>query len=194
MKILLNLVWITFMLSATVDAQHVNLGIKAGLNLYNVSSDDNSEYDSKAGIHVGLIGHVHLKDHFALQPEIIYSVQGAKSSEANSDDKINLGYINIPVLFQYMFDNGFRIQAGPQLGILVNAKAESNNISIDIKDDLKAIEFAIAAGLSYVHPPTGFGVDVRYNIGLTNINDTDIVKVKNNGLQIGVFYLLKHRN
>ena len=75
-----------------------------------------------------------------------------------------------------------------------SAKAESNNISIDIKDDLKAIEFAIAAGLSYVHPPTGFGVDVRYNIGLTNINDTDIVTVKNNGLQIGVFYLFKHRN
>jgi hypothetical protein len=34
---------------------------------------------------------------------------------------LRLNYINVPVL-QYMFGDGFRLQTGPQLGILTNAK------------------------------------------------------------------------
>ena len=148
MKNYLMLTVVSIFMIGTLGAQHVNFGFKVGLNLADIVSDDNSETSLKPGLNVGAIAHIHLKNNFALQPEITYSDQGAKFKSAGIESKLNLGYINIPVLFQYMFDNGFRIQAGPQLGILLSAKAKSNDVSVDVKDDLNVIDFAISAGLS----------------------------------------------
>jgi Outer membrane protein beta-barrel domain len=167
---------------------HVNLGIKGGINLYNVYNDDNTNYEQITGYYFGLLGHIHLSSQWAVQPELVYSRQGAKNGGTN----YNLDYINVPVLLQYMFDNGFRLQAGPQLGLLVSAKSEINNESTDVKDNFKPFELAFGLGASYVHPPTGFGVDARYNFGLNNINDSGTVNSYNRGLQVGVFYLFRH--
>ena len=177
------------MMTSTLQAQHVNIGVKGGLNIYNITG---SNFDQKVGAHVGLLGHIHLTDNFGLQPEIYYSMQGAKF--ANSDNSFNLGYINVPVLLQYMFDNGFRIQAGPQLGLLASAKSVLGDTKVDVKDDFKNIDLGLGIGASYVHPPSGFGVDARYNLGLSNISENASNDYKNRGFQLGVFYLFKHKN
>jgi Outer membrane protein beta-barrel domain len=181
------------MLALAATAQHVNIGIKVGLNIYTINNDNNAKYDPKAGLNLGLIGHIHLTKQLAFQPEIVYSGQGAKFTTAGVETKINLDYINLPLLFQYMFDNGFRIQAGPQIGFLVNAKSKTGSNATDIKNNLKTVDFGLGAGVGYVHPPTGFGVDARYNLGLSNINDNSTVKSYNRGFQVGVFYLFKHQ-
>ncbi|MEY4929497.1 MAG: hypothetical protein RI909_221 [Bacteroidota bacterium] len=180
------------MITGTAMAQHNNFGIKGGLNAYNVYSDDNSSADTKMGYHFGLISHIHLGNQFAIQPELIYSTQGSQYTIGSTTAKLNLNYVNVPLLFQYMFDNGFRLMAGPQLGFLVSAKTEIDNTKTDVKDNLKKMEVAFGIGASYVHPPSGFGVDARYNFGLTNINDVGSVNSYNRGLQVGVFYLFKH--
>jgi len=176
--------------AGTATAQNINIGIKGGLNSYNIETDNNSGLDSKIGVHIGLIGHIHLTAMYAIQPEIVYSMQGAKSG--NTD--INLDYINVPFLVQYMFDNGFRIQAGPQVGFLISAEAENNNSTNDIEDDFNSMDLGLSFGVSYVHPPTGFGVDARYNLGISDISDNSNVESTNRGIQIGVFYLFNHRN
>jgi hypothetical protein len=186
---LVSIITIIVLAAGTATAQNVNIGVKAGLNSFTIQTDNSPGYDSKTGLHLGLLGHIHLNDQYAFQPEFVYSMQGAKSG--NTD--INLDYINIPLLVQYMFDNGFRIQAGPQIGLLLNAKAE-NGSSADITDDFKSIELGLSVGVGYVHPPTGFGVGARYNAGLTDITETRNEKSTNRGLQIGVFYLFNHRN
>lgn len=179
--------------SGTANAQHANIGIKAGLNVYNINNDNGAEYDSKIGFHAGLLSHIHLSKQWAIQPELVYSAQGAKSTLTSVDTKINLGYINLPVMIQYMFDNGFRLQAGPQVGFLISAKAEAGNTKTDIKDELNTIDFALGFGAGYIHTPSGFGVDARYNLGLSNINDNSTVKQTNRGFQLGVFYQFKHK-
>jgi len=171
-------------------AGHVSLGIKGGVNVYNVHNDNDTKYDSKAGFHFGLLGHIHFDSNFAIQPEIVYSAQGAK----NGDTKYNLDYLNVPVLFQYMFDNGFRIQAGPQLGFLISAKSKNNNDNTDIKDNYKPIDLGLSVGASYVVPSTGFGIDARYNFGLSNINKNGTVNSTNRGVQFGVFYIFGHNS
>ena len=171
-------------------AGHVNLGIKGGVNAYNVHNDNDTKYDTKAGFHFGLLGHIHFDSQFAIQPEILYSAQGYK----NGDTKYNLNYVNIPVLFQYMFDNGFRIQAGPQLGFLISAKSKDNNTTVDIKDNYKPIDLGLSVGASYVVPSTGFGIDARYNFGLSNINKNGTVNSTNRGVQFGVFYIFGHNS
>lgn len=192
MKFHVYLLLALFLQAGSVSAQHVNFGIKGGLNVYTIKSDNDANFDSKAGFNLGLLSHIHLAKQWAIQPEIVYSLQGATINAGNVETKINLGYINIPVLFQYMFDNGFRLQAGPQLGFLVNAKSKTGSLSTDIKDNLKTADFGLAVGAGYVHTPSGFGVDARYNFGLSNINDNSSDNLYNRGFQLGVFYLFKH--
>lgn len=177
-----------------VNAQSVNIGIKGGLNSYTIGGDDTEDIDGKLGYNVGLLGHIHLSERFGLQPEIVYSTQGAKADDGSGDVKISLDYINVPVLFQYMYDNGFRIQAGPQVGFLTSAKAKADGVTVDLDDSFNTIDFGLSVGASYVHPPSGFGVDARYNLGLSNINEDDASKNYNRGFQVGIFYLFNHKS
>lgn len=193
MKFYVTVALATILMAGTASAQNVNVGLKAGFNLYNINNDNNVSFDPKAGFHAGVIGHIHVTRQFAIQPEIVYSAQGAKFTTAGVDTKLKRDYINVPVLFQYMFDNGFRLQAGPQVGFLINAESKTNNTSIDTKDNLKGVDFGVGAGVGYVHVASGFGVDARYNLGLSNVNESNTVKSTNRGLQLGVFYLFKHK-
>jgi len=181
MKFFIGLIT-AILITGVASAQHgnapagqVNLGIKGGLNMYNIHNDDNTSYDQITGYNFGLLGHIHINSQWAVQPELVYSLQGAKN--------LKLGYINVPVLLQYMFDNGFRIQAGPQVGFLVSA---------DNKDDYNSIDFALSVGVSYVVPSTGFGIDLRYNHGLSDITKSSDVKSTNRGIQLGLFYIFGH--
>ena len=193
MKLYLNVALAAILMTATAKAQNVNVGIKGGLNIYNINNNQGQKYDNLLGFNLGLIGHVHLAKQLAFQPEIVYSAQGAKFTTAGVQTKIQLGYINVPLLLQYMFDNGFRLQAGPQVGFLVNAKSKTPNSNIDIKNNLKKVDVGLGAGIGYVNPATNFGIDARYNIGLSNINENTSVKSTNRGFQVGVFYLFHHK-
>jgi len=168
---------------------HVSLGIKGGLNLYNIHNDNSTSYDPKVGFNLGLLGHIHIAKHFAIQPELDFSTQGAKFDINNSTTKLNLNYINIPVLFQYMWDNGFRLQAGPQAGFLLSAKSKINDANVDIKSDYKPLDLGVSFGMGYIHPSTGIGIDARYNLGLSNINENSDVKSTNRGFQLSLFYI-----
>lgn len=196
MKLLFGLI-AAVMFTSIASAQHsdspagnVNIGIKGGVNVYNIKNSNDVKYDPRPGLHFGLLGHIHLNSQFALQPELVYSTQGAKTKIGS--DNIIMDYINVPLLLQYMFDNGFRIQAGPQLGLLVRAKSKNNDNTTDIKDDLKPIDVGLSVGASYVFPPSGFGLDARYNFGLSSINKESNVTSTNRGFQLGVFYIFGH--
>ena len=169
-------------------AGHVNIGIKGGLNAYNIHNDNNLKYERKIGFHAGLLGHIHLSNRFALQPEIVYSTEGAKHTISNVTTEYNLEYINVPLLLQYMFDNGFRLQVGPQVGFLLNAKSKDNNATTNITNDLKPTDVAVSFGMSYVYAATGFGIDARYNLGVGTINKNSNVNSTNRGFQLGFFY------
>lgn len=197
MKFYVSVALAAILMTGTAGAQHrgqkVTFGIKGGLNLYNIHNNMGLAYDTRIGFHTGVIGHIHLVRQLALQPEIVYSVQGAKYKIDGAETTRQLGYINVPVLAQYMFDNGFRLQAGPQLGFLVNARSETNNASTDIKDNLNAVDLALSAGVGYVHPPTGFGVDARFNLGLGDMNENGNIRSTNRVFQVGVFYLFRRK-
>lgn len=194
MKRFIFIVLVFLIIPSRAYAQHVNLGIKGGLNFYTINGDKSSSFESKIGFNIGLLGHIHLSKQIAFQPELVYSTQGTQNKSGSSELRLNLGYVNVPLLLQYMFDNGFRLEAGPQIGILANATSEISNNSINVKPAFRSTDIGLAVGMSYVKPSTGYGFDIRYNLGLTNINISDAVKSYNRGLQLGVFYLFGHRS
>lgn len=188
MKKTIIFVAILFAIS-NANAQTAHFGIKGGLNASSVnSSPSNSDMQTKIGFNLGLLAHIHTSNpQWAIQPEIYYSDEGAKS-KSNSSASLNLGFINIPVLAQYMFDNGFRIEAGPQVGFLMNAKSKASNVSVDVKDSFKKINFSVPVGLGYL-TTSGLGFDARYNFGLSNLNNTSSsTKIHSNAFQFGLFY------
>ncbi len=188
MKFHIGLVTALCLLAGTLSAQNLTFGVKGGLNVYSIANDNDVKYDSKMGYHIGMLLHIHVAQHFAVQPELLYSTQGAKDNSILGDVTLKLGYANVPVMLQYMFDNGFRIEAGPQIGFLAKADSELNGSDSDIKDDLKTIDFTVGVGIGYINPPTGFGIDARYNYGLSDINENGPVKSYNRGFQIGLVY------
>jgi len=179
-----------FMAVSSADAQNINFGVKGGLNVYNLEGNSNSDFDSKIGVNFGVLGQTQLNEFFSLQPEIVYSKQGAKSGGT----KIKLDYINVPVLIQYMFDNGFRLQSGPQLSFMMNAEGENNGSTLNLEENYKSMDLGFSIGGSYLHTANGFGIDVRYNHGLSDISESSSVKSYNRGFEVGVFYLFNNSN
>jgi Outer membrane protein beta-barrel domain len=169
---------------------HVELGLKAGLNIANLHVDNSSNLDSKASFYAGGLAHIHLTKYIAVQPELMFSGQGAKGTIASIDYTYNLNYINLPVLVQFMVGDGFRLETGPQPGLLVSAHQKSGGNSTDTKDNFKGYDFSWVFGLGYL-THSGFGVDARYNLGLSNINDVGTGKINNRVFAIGVFYQFK---
>jgi hypothetical protein len=172
------------------NAQQTQFGLKAGANIASVGVDDGDDYDSKAGFHVGGLAHIHITQHFAVQPELTYSAQGGKDGD---NLKLKLNYINIPVLAQYMTLDGFRFETGPQIGFLASAKRKVNDVEFDVKDDLESLDFSWAFGVGYLFPgANGLGVDVRYNLGISNISEDNTYQARNRVFQIGLFYQFMH--
>ncbi len=179
-------------LAGTAKAQHASFGVKGGLNVYNIHHSNGTYYNPGPGVHAGVLSHIHLTDHFAVQPEIVFSTQGAKFRNPGTETRYNLSYVNVPVLAQYMFANGLRVQAGPQVGFLVHAVSRANNLKQPIRDDYNKVDFALSAGGSYLIPNSGLGFDARFNVGLSDISKNSPVNSTNRGFQAGIFYLFKN--
>lgn len=185
------------LMAATLFAQgNAEFGLKGGLNIASLKIDNvnNDAIDARTSFHIGGLAHIHLAPEWAIQPEFVYSGQGMKQDFGNNDYEYKLGYINIPVMLQYMFNNGFRLEAGPQLGILVNAKQEDvNGVDVDVKDDYKTADVGLGFGLSYL-TYSGIGFGARYNLGLTDINDFGVNEIKNRVGHISIFYMFDNRH
>ncbi|MFT3824103.1 MAG: porin family protein [Chitinophagaceae bacterium] len=169
----------------------VKFGAKAGLNIADFAGKDAEGTKAKVGFHIGALVQLPLIDKLSLQPELVFSTQGAKENDEDGDLKMNVSYINVPVLAKYTFIEGLSAQSGPQFGFLISAKAKAEGEKVDMKDYFKKLDLSWVFGASYV-TPMNIGFDLRYNLGLTKVGKGDIAgdaKVHNSVLQLGVFYL-----
>ncbi len=190
-----------------VNAQDITFGAKVGVNLANADAGD-FDTDAVTSFHIGVTAELPISDKFSVQPELLYSIQGASLTETITEDKYEylykLNFINLPIMAKYYVTQGLSLEAGPQIGFLVKAEVEtdftdsddsSNNVSIttDSKDYYKSIDFGFNIGAGY-KLESGLNFTLRYNLGLSNLSDTDHEDVsddsewKNRVLQLSVGY------
>ena len=164
--------------ASMVNAQKI--GAKAGVNMATLGGDV-QDAKSKIGFHVGVYGEWAITDKFSIQPEVLYSAEGAKFKEEGITLNTNLNYINIPIMFKYRATDKLFIEAGPQVGFLIGAKYKSDNndfqsfiesLGMNAKDDYKKINFSIGLGAGY-DITEKFNVGVRYMAGLANIAEVE---------------------
>jgi len=166
-----------------VQAQNFQFGAKAGANFASLNGDDVDDLDGKTSIHVGGVARISISEFLAVQPEILYSRQGAKDGD---DTTLFLDYINIPILVDFTLAEGLSLQGGPQIGININgiAKDEDSGNEIDI-DDIETVDLGVGLGAQYVLPMNLF-FQARYVIGFSDIiND---VEAKNTVVSLSVGY------
>ena len=183
-------------------AQSFQLGIKGGGNLSTFLGSTNSQYGSystQAGWNAGAFVNFWLGNHFAIAPEVLYTTEGARvklttSSDNNNvyiNNQLNLRYVSIPVMAKYRFTGGFFIEAGPEVNINVSSSNWDNQ---SVKNLTKGAEVAAGAGIGY-QSPIGLGIDLRYNVGLTTVDNTsnaswNDVNLRNSSFNLDLFWTI----
>lgn len=154
------------------QAQSLDLGLKLGANFANLN--DASGFKNKTGLQAGAFAAIGF-DHWAIQPEVLYSQQGAKTDFGDFD----LDYVSVPVMLKfYLIGNVLNVQAGPQFGFLTH---QSLKDQIEAKD----VDVSGTVGLG-VDLPFGFRLDGRYNFGFSDALNND--KGKNGVFSLAVGY------
>lgn len=157
-------------------------GFKGGLNLSNFYTDSVDDKDVLTGFNAGLYAKLPITNSIAIQPEINFTTKGSEVLTNNTSTKLNLNYIEVPVLLVANLTENFNIHVGPYAAYMVSSKGsfESNFGSITQTfdtDDFNKFDAGISAGVGIDLDAVNFGV--RYNYGLTKISDNNNFDAKN---------------
>jgi hypothetical protein len=124
-------------ISVAVSAQ-TSFGIRGGVNFQNITGDNSagSSMDNKlkVGFLAGVNAEIPVGIDFYLQPGVLYAMKGAKAN--GSDDKINIGYVEVPVNFVYKPEVGtgrLLLGVGPYVAFGVNGKIKTSGGDETIK-------------------------------------------------------------
>ena len=184
------------LLALSTQAQKMEFGPLGGINLAktnHVPTDGISP--ARAGFYLGLFAEKKLWGKWAIQPELLYSLQGKKISGqllsgAPFRGKSNLGYLNIPLLAKFYLLERLHLIAGPQVGILLSAKNQltilGNQTQENVMSTFKPFDFSVTGGVAYEFTP-GVALHLRYNVGLTNISKEEEER-KHRVLQFGASF------
>ena len=169
-------VLLIFILFSTLSAEaQVGFGLKGGLNLSTLNIDDPElSYDSRTGYHAGIFLRGKF-DKIGIQPELLLFTQnGDLKSSLFGTAKESFTYLSIPLIFKFYPVGGLNLQVGPQFGFLIDGDREVNSVlgsdTYDITDYYKKSDLSVSVGGGYDFN-FGLGLDVRYNIGVKDIND-----------------------
>lgn len=158
-------------------AMQAQWGIKGGFNFANLKGKNTDDLNVLTAWHLGIVYENHITNFFSFQPELLYSVQGAKLK----DTEFKLNYFNVPLMLKLYPTDGFNIQVGPQLGMLVS---ESDNFE-GYKSE--TFDFGLAAGLEFFITD-GFFIQARYYAGGQKVSSNTDIKNRVVSASIGYMF------
>ena len=168
---------VAMMVSAATFAQNevgqLTIQPKVGVNIANITDADDA--DPRIGLAAGAEFEYGLTDNIGLSAGVLYSMQGAKTTEEGVDCTLKLDYLNVPILANFYVAKGFAVKLGVQPGFKLSSKAKAKgsgaSVELDV-DGIKSVDLSIPVGVSYQYQNIVF--DARYNWGVTKIvEDSD---------------------
>lgn len=168
----------------------LDIGVTGGVNFATLAGDDDEDLKNLTGFMLGLSFIHRMTDMVAFQPEIAYSMKGAKFDDGVDEGEIKAAYIDIPLLAKFSLGTSMgqarpALYLGPYAAINMTCDIESSGVSIDCDAadiEPKTVDFGaiVGAGMDFGN----FNVFARYQFGLTNISDSG-EDVKNRVIQVG---------
>lgn len=192
MKKLLILLAVFVGFSLTSKAQF-SIGPKIGVSVAKLSTDI-SDYKTAAKTGISFGAFARFGDKTYLQPELIYNHKGADLTE-NTDlgeakSEISIKTMDIPVMIGYKIMGlgvgNIRIMGGPVASFIVDDEikgigdVEESIEKIKLKDAIWGLQ--LGAGVDVMM----FTLDIRYEIGLNDISDTEGLDLKSNTFQVSL--------
>lgn len=195
-----SLLFILLFTIQTINAQ-VSYGIKSGVNLSKIR-EKNIDYDFKTGFYAGGFANIKFAEKFAFQPEILFSMQGAKidnhpiqslgeNGQVITDGYMEIDhqlyYLHIPLMVKYYFLEKLNFEFGPQIGFVLKNEMTSKSKEFgELKGEPDSnIDLGINIGLEY-NFYKGLAAGVRYNTGLTDIQKEFDYNNKNSVISFGL--------
>ena len=204
----------TFSLTPRVAIQMTNVTGGMYDKEYDYIGKTTAEGDMRAGFAVGVDAGYQVSNHFALSAGLAYSLQGSgRDYELNDPSasfaikdksKVDLSYLQIPILANVYLFKGFAVKAGVQPAFLLSAKdktdisstVKNTKTTTDVKEYFNTFDFSIPVGVSYEFT-NGLMIDARYNIGVTDVVKSGTTFAnsgksgKNSVIQISLGYKFK---
>lgn len=206
-KFLITLTFVAF--SVTTFSQ--GFGVTAGANFSTISTDMSSANDWRTGFQAGVFGKFKFGDsQWALQPEVLYSTKGSRSTYdkefiggnvETAEIDIKTQYVSIPVLAVFNPHRNLNIYFGPWAAILLDGSIVESDpeiitfMGLQDKDDLVKEDFnnfdaGLQAGIGMDINP--FVVRIDYSFGMINVAEEDkplemiLEGGNNNSIQVSV--------
>jgi hypothetical protein len=167
------------------------VGLRAGFNIATTTNSNTINGDElddpwKPGLVLGLATSFHAGENFAVAPEFNYVqkgllLEGTSAGLFNEDYKVNLNYIEVPLLFRVHFGDvlGGYINAGPTFSYLISGKREldgDDDDAFEVEDaGFNRFELggAIGGGVALNTELGTFLIDLRYSHAFSKLYDTD---------------------
>ncbi|GAB5472125.1 MAG: porin family protein [Maribacter sp.] len=155
-----------------------NIGVKAGFGASTFFGSGFTGISARPSVYAGGIAEIPaFFDGFYLQPELVFSLQGADVGL----DNLNLYYLNIPLMCKYHITEEIAVELGPQIGFLV---ADSWDDPVTGSETNK-INLGINIGGGY-RLNENLYFQLRFSPGFTKILDD--INLTNGVFQVGAAY------
>lgn len=199
---------ILFALTSDLNSQELVFGFTGGLNMNTISTKE-SDGGLKVGANIGGIAQLKLNDEMSLMANLRFSSKGQQFSkiiDSNNNylkvyNSTSLYYIDIPLLYQYYFEDIIGIEAGPTFNFCLGGRNKEKigneewNVAKFEKGTYNPFEFGLAFGVFTrdlgQNAFNNIFIEFRYFIGLTNfIKDYD--RNTNTGVFLNIGYIIEH--
>ena len=145
----LAMFFVAFESFAQVEQGVFSIKPAAGITIANLTGSGAS---SKIGFTGGAELAYQATDILGLSAGVMYSMEGAKddihTEVGRYDAKVNLSYLNIPVMANFYVFDGLALKIGVQPAFLLKAEAKLDNTTTDVKSMVEKFNCSIPVGIS----------------------------------------------
>ncbi len=147
-KFLMTLLAASMLSAVAVPAVAANIGLKAGINVSNLSTEGVKNY---LGYQAGLAFQFDLPLWFSIQPDLIFHVKGTRVEDTNLQ-ALGLGYLEVPVNIQWgprFLDGNIRVflQGSPFIGYAISKDLKDAHGNSYAWNNVNRFEYGVGAGL-----------------------------------------------
>ena len=147
-------------------------GLKAGYNWsYITGTSQGFNNDTKTGFMLGAFYAPPSKG-FGFRSELIFSRQGYTYDNGGSNTDVLNDYLYLPQLSTFTIGKRFQIQAGGQIGFLLNAKKTTDSKDTSIVGLMNKFDYGFVGGVD-IYPINALIIGARYNLGLGKLYKED---------------------
>ena len=189
---------------------HKKYGLLGGVNSATAKVDNSEGVDISSvwGFSFGGFATFQTSPNIIIQPELIYTGKGFKTEinlddydyEYKETDEWKFAYLEVPVLFKYVFQTGKMYITpfiGPSLSIAMSGKVsydsyqyyqnyeEEDSGSMDIKNQMEDIDFGLNFGTDLYFSEKIF-LQLKYDLGLSKIFTKSVLESKNRVLSLSM--------